>query len=386
MKNYCLSQLLPYDAQSKNTKTLKNELQDFFFLVKSGLAAITSFEQDNLEMFDSLVGENACQIRAICLIHIKQNSLLDMESLKFKFLDSFKKIHILLNSKKIDQLSREKYSLAQALEQENLNLVLTSDELFIIKAYLLTLARGENNTSPLISFYRQGHLVPKRLLHFGQVSSTFTHELCSHLRKLLSLYSVYFIQNTAHAIGNSLLSKMVGQEFTLLHGNCTCIPMFWTYKVVLELAKNLNAPILIHVKLLNPSSLAHHYHVRDEEYIVFEYDKGSDSYLESETLTENLTRPTLIIQGIACNDYSLPAWKAAFKKHSLFTVILAGAADHRQYPDEAKDELMEILAAEEYQYYKTLSQKEGFSRHNPSLFFIQHVYASLACRVAALHY
>ena len=56
-------------------------------------------------------------------------------------------------------------------------------------------------------------------------------------------------------------------------------------------------------------------------------------------------------------------------------VILAGAADHRQYPDpnvEVKGDTAERLE------YKRIALEEGYCLSNPKMFFIQHVYASTA--------
>ena len=65
--------------------------------------------------------------------------------------------------------------------------------------------------------------------------------------------------------------------------------------------------------------------------------------------------------------------KASFKN---IGVILAGAADHRQYPNVEEDHRIETLKDEEYEGYKAISRREGYSLENPGMFFIQHVYAA----------
>ena len=62
---------------------------------------------------------------------------------------------------------------------------------------------------------------------------------------------------------------------------------------------------------------------------------------------------------------------------SITDVILAGAADHRQYPDPEQNALIEKMGDGEFETYKALAKLKGFSLDNPSTFFIQHVYASV---------
>jgi len=56
-------------------------------------------------------------------------------------------------------------------------------------------------------------------------------------------------------------------------------------------------------------------------------------------------------------------------------VILAGAADHRQYPDPKKDAEILALNDAEFTQHVALAQSKGFAETNPTTFFIQHVYA-----------
>jgi hypothetical protein len=58
-------------------------------------------------------------------------------------------------------------------------------------------------------------------------------------------------------------------------------------------------------------------------------------------------------------------------------VILAGAADHRQYPDSEEDRRIEELGDEEFESYRTMARSRGYALENPGMFFIQHVYPSV---------
>ncbi|MBS0620639.1 MAG: hypothetical protein JSS61_04170 [Verrucomicrobia bacterium] len=54
--------------------------------------------------------------------------------------------------------------------------------------------------------------------------------------------------------------------------------------------------------------------------------------------------------------------------------ILAGAADHRQYPDPKEDRRIEELEDGEFESYRKMARASGYALENPSTFFIQHVY------------
>lgn len=54
-------------------------------------------------------------------------------------------------------------------------------------------------------------------------------------------------------------------------------------------------------------------------------------------------------------------------------VILAGAADHRQYLTQDTASIED----EEFNRYRQMAREEGFALTNPTTFFIQHVYATV---------
>lgn len=85
-----------------------------------------------------------------------------------------------------------------------------------------------------------------------------------------------------------------------------------------------------------------------------------------------------MVQGVVVPDLlpSKSIWKAAITTQKL-GVILAGAADHRQYPDPEEDRRIEVLSDEEFESYRTLARSSGYALENPSIFFIQHVYPSV---------
>jgi hypothetical protein len=80
-KIYHLSQLLPYDPSVKTGLRLRDGLREFHLLIVLAQGALESLQKGTLKDFDPLVGENACQIRAIKIALIAQNNSIDLRRL-----------------------------------------------------------------------------------------------------------------------------------------------------------------------------------------------------------------------------------------------------------------------------------------------------------------
>lgn len=80
---------------------------------------------------------------------------------------------------------------------------------------------------------------------------------------------------------------------------------------------------------------------------------------------------------------SISAWKRGISS-KIVDAILAGAADHRQYPNPEEDKRIKELNDQEFNNYQKIAARDGFSLENPSAFFIQHVYPIVAEKVLEL--
>ena len=145
-------------------------------------------------------------------------------------------------------------------------------------------------------------------------------------------------------------------------------------------------PLVIYAKFLAKDR---EYEVINEECLFFQApcDGSGSSYKELIPCKKDLGKTAIIVQGVVCaNSSQLPSskeWKAAITSRNI-GVILAGAADHRQYPDAEEDRRIEALKDEEFEGYKTMAKKEGYSLENPGMFFIQHVYPAIVSSMPLL--
>ncbi|MBX3718719.1 MAG: hypothetical protein KF898_03615 [Parachlamydiales bacterium] len=372
-----LSSFLPYCLDSKKNGNLRTALKEYQALINASAQALKAFHSKEYQKLDGLVGENACEIRAIwlCCFALKKRNATELEKQLIIVGDALQK---LLEPATINALMQSDISLKTLLEKEELNIPLNSEELFLIASFVLTEVKSlRSNSDQIDSIFIKERVDSKKLLQYGEITPSFANNLLSKLRKTLAAASVQYVREKAFALQDADLITMVSDPFTLVHNALPCIPMYWTYQTVLATAQQEGIPIIVHAKFIQKN--AEEYSLVDEEKLF--YEVGPDgSYRNVQPTTADLEKPACIIQGIATIDlatWSKSEWKARMRNTSIIDVILAGAADHRQYPDAALDSLFDGIEDRQYAAYKQLALKEGFAAENPTTFFIQHVYAAL---------
>ncbi len=375
-----LSQLLPYETDSRKNGSLQTGLKEYQTLLRALHEATLYMQASDLERFDSLVGENACQIRAVWLAILASKGPFNLVRLQNQITNVLSKVAALLAPKTIASLMRGNESLKTVLEKENLDISLIPEELFMIKSYLLTEMKTVVSAHEKIaSLCRIESGDPKKLQRLGDISTSFARNLLSKVRRMLATSSVQFVRNYACANQNPSLKRMVSEEFTTEQNTLPCIPMFWTYKTVLAAAQEEKIPLILHVKFLEKTPEG--FSVIDEEYLYFK-TAHNGSYAPTQPNEFDLDKPACVIQGIATAGengriLTKSKWKASIEENGVIDVILAGAADHRQFPNPELDQLFHGLNDCEYENYKSHAKREGFSFKNPTTFFIQHVYAAI---------
>ncbi len=257
---------------------------------------VEDWNKKDLLKFDALVGENACQIRAIKLTVMAKNSHVASKDCEFLF------SCYILNKTRV------------VIDDEQLTLKEVSD--------------------------------PKRLHMIDpSIPMRFYRELENKAKRSLSIKSVEFVRECALESGDETLIRMSSPEYTFLHrGYLAAIPMFWSYKTLLWKAEKENIPLRFILKY--QGSPLHHF--------------GDISVKNA---------PCCVIEG------SLNQMRTQISDYSPKEIILAGAADHRQYPNEEQDSVLPLH--DEFIHFRKLAKKEGYSLCNPSKFFIKHVYANM---------
>lgn len=364
-----LSELLPYDPSIKFNGSLKACLTEYNLLLTGMQKAIAAFREGDLEQFDALVGENACQIRAVKIAMLYSSTMEGLES-------TLAAIKIAkLKVEELSKLMSKGISLSQLLTEKDLEVCVTQDELFLLESFLLTFVKTVKSAKPSAPLCMNEATNPKKLIQLElQVSGSFTEKLVRKVRQRLSAASVVFVQEQAKLIPDTKLVEMTSGDFTVNYNSWPCIPMFWTYKTLLATAQNQNIPIIIYGKSNKTDSAS------DEGVVFFKQDPNQTkvSYRATVPVAEDLEKAAIVVQGVVCGRF-LPSdnqWKATIADDKL-DVILAGAADHRQYPDANEDRRVKALGDVEFKAYKEMAKSNGYALKNPSTFFIQHVYCSI---------
>lgn len=379
-----LSQIMPYELDTKKNGKIQTGLKEYRTLLQALFEAIFHIQNCELEKFDSLVGENACQIRAVRVALLATKHSMDITNLKKLITNALSKIDVLLEPKTISRLMHSNDTLKEVIVKENLDISLSPDELFVMKSYLLTEMKTVTSSHlTMASICRIEAADPKKLNRLGDISTSFARNLLSRLRRLLANASVQFVRQCAFTNQSKSLVQMASEEFTLEENTLPCIPMFWTYKTLLATAQKEKIPLLLHVKFLG--EVLGGFNIIDEEFALFT-PSTDGNYVLTKPDESDLNKPACVVQGIATQNekgeiLSKSKWLAAIEETGVLNVILAGAADHRQFPNPALDAKIEELNDSEYTAYKTLAKDRGFSIENPTTFFIQHVYA---CRIGKI--
>ena len=129
-----LTDLFYYDPSEKKHIELQKGLKEYQFILKAAALAIANLQQGNLEKFDSLVGENACQIRAIKIALIASKDMDHYDVLDQKIAAALEVVESLLAPKTINSLMLAGHSLREMLDLYQIDIALSSEEIFVITA------------------------------------------------------------------------------------------------------------------------------------------------------------------------------------------------------------------------------------------------------------
>jgi hypothetical protein len=355
--NLLLSSLLPYDPASKLQNRLIPSLQEYLVLLTATEEAMQSLQEGMLSAFDPLVGENACQIRAVKLALAISHCSFDVERLLNAISNAKNRIEKLLQT----DLSHPNFQ--ELITQEGLEIPLLPEEHFLIISYILTKTKVDRteDLKPLVMNEKTDY---KKIKDFGSVGSLFAKLLVNSLRKKLASNSVKFTQS---------LSEENLDQWIQSHNNLNCLPCFLTTKTVIDHAVKNNIPILL---IADQKAKDHDYKTIDQIKLYFKPSDQRYKIVSKEEL--DLEKPALILHGSTCREKAkLPnrgEWISELSNFCPRDLLLAYAAAHRQYPDESFDILFIREEIEEFEYYRSKAEEWGCSLNNPSLFFLAHAY------------
>ncbi|HEY4255465.1 MAG TPA: hypothetical protein VGM34_03870 [Chlamydiales bacterium] len=386
-KNF-LSHLMPQGSLTKKGGEIEEAIREYFFLATVAEEAIRSLKKGDLHHFDPLVGENACQIRAIKVALIFPSCLQEVEALEKKCFFLKQAIASLTGS--IVSLNKSRISLQDLIQKESLDFILTDDEYFFVQSFLLTIGKVRNkkvsnsdsseaNPMRLTTEYMDinklkdfAESMSQTLVH-KPIGRAFAEKLVKKSREQLSLSSVHFVQKSMQTL--SRIKPVLSDEFVYNHLGLSCLPCFWATYILMQKALEEMIPIVLHVELRTKEG-------QDEPFrkCFFYFKATKNGYQRMNPSPECWDLPALILVGNTYRNFTdLPdqqLWEKQLLEHSPIDLTLACAAAHRQYPNPIADELFTKNRFPAYEYYKQKAQEWGCSIHNASLFLMYHVFCS----------
>lgn len=340
------------------------------------LEALIAIRDKNLKLFDALVGDQACQIRALKIALISNNDL----NIEIKLIENTKnKIIDILNVNKNEKrnlsLKCKENMTANPLKGKEINILfqqeakklqeehktrlncnakkmleedvfVKSDVLFIARAYFLTitkltirdLKKNTYKNSTKESKIQILNLDCKKIIEKGFFAS---------LKMDLAKGSVDFVKDLANEINftNCLELKLVKNKRMEL-------PFLYMTEVVFKSAIQKNIPILLKIKNIKEEAFACNIpfgnYEKDSVALIIE-SYSEKSFVE---LSSNVFKDTLENEGI-------------------LNIIKYNSAQHNQYTDQ------EDLYDENQKALKVMAIEKGFSLSNPLLCCIDHVFCDL---------
>jgi hypothetical protein len=279
----------------------------------------------NLEAFDALVGDTACQIRALYIAML--------------------------------------YDKLQATQA-----TITKEELnFATLSFMLTKAKHVE--------YSSTGTIETETVNYKYLDANLSKKVgCGLIKKAqteLSALSVLFLQHEADidtGLQKALSTVLIDSDI-FKRSIVACYP---SVKLVLLCAALKGIPLII--KLTRPCSECS----KKLHTICFFYRPKEGTFTSCAPDQNDLQRAALVCEGFCSSQETCKEFQdfcLKFKKYSIVDIILANAAVHPQYPGkDNKDKTVEVAELQkELQVYRDFAQTNGCCKGNPALFCLDHI-------------
>ncbi len=338
--------------------------------------AISALEE-GLNFKDGLVGENACQTRSVMFAEWANES--NFVPTVTKYITELKDIDQRLQG--LNQKHLTKASLSAFLEKHQLQITLPKIFIAAAMAYQLFITKeweikfAFNSVENRIDLIANEKTVPTKLLSFkgSQVTKSFVENIDKHSRKLLSLYSIEYVQGIVNQLP---LDNEVEELKVLAHavrddGNGrSAIPCFAYMDILYRHCINKNIPILLKVSSVDPNTLLPGEFI----YLYYEVDGGEFKHREDyQNAPQNLGVVVMESYAMGLVHLDNATLKRELLSHPLKENVLGNDAAHHQYAGDKQDKFRpKNVRCEDY---RSIALAKGFCKENPRLCYIDHVYA-----------
>lgn len=364
-----LSSLLPYDPAVKVGPRLLDGLKEYRLLLVAAQRSFEAYGRGELRQFDPLVGENACQIRAVKVALVAMERVIKPGERLREIGKALAKLGELEGSSAMWVAGKR--SLRDFLEN-GLEVQFTHDELYLIQCYVLSLVKTINPFDEVNTLVINASTDTKKIKEISPVGSAFAHMIVRHLRVRLAQNSALFVQELALELGHELPKQLVIEHLSALQ--CLpCLPYYWMTRILIKQVIDAKIPIVMHAE---KKAQDLNFQVIEKTTLYFQATESGYKRVPLEAL--DLEMPAVILLGATCRDLKeFPEhdrWITELSEYCPTDLILAHAAAHRQYPDVSKENLLRDFEVENYDYHRAKSLDWGCALKNPSRYFLIHVF------------
>ena len=137
-KKYFLSDLFPRNMDEPRVgKFLVDRLYEYQLILTKALEASQKLISHEFERFDGIAGDSACQIRAIKIALIASKKLIDLQDFSDRLTKTKSNLDSILTPIQRKEIQQHKQSLRQIIDAKQLDVSISSEELFAVQCYIL---------------------------------------------------------------------------------------------------------------------------------------------------------------------------------------------------------------------------------------------------------
>ncbi len=346
-----------------NQTNVQKVLNSICLITRVTRSAIEAFLGRELALFDALVGEEACHIRAVKVHELSMRLLQDptlqhaLQVLNTKINEVEQKAMHLLH-RPTDLKKKENITMGRYLQMHGMDIEVSADLLFLIESRLLTLSKidagGKDRTDCAT------------LQKMSGLSASNVSDLVKHVQKHLSELSVGYIQECAEQKDIPHIAPCLDE------GLRSQVPCFFALDMLLHRMHATEQPLLIKVVEKEGATLQEAQTTGKKMHFLFHPENGFFHRKEDSSLDTT----AVVVEGNCLKSTEHPCFEekmAGFAQEDIGSVILANAAQHTQYAGQKLTR--EPVDLPGLDSYKQMAYAGGFSLTNPSVFCIEHIFA-----------
>lgn len=365
------SSIYPSDINVEMTsKILKSALDNYIILTEIVLEAFKHLQEAHLSLFDALVGENACQIRAAMFYHIYTQN-------KYKVENYTSKIIELQNLLKNLNIGNKKQSLKKILETTKLDIQLPnfiiilalSHVLTITKTSLFILNKSQNNQFELV-IKENNQQKSLNKIKFN-VTNAFSEKLTKLAKKELSKYSVQYVKEELLSVDGPS-SRLFPDEYIKVNPlGLSTLPAYISMNILLKGAISKKAPLVVNIQMIDEVIPALTNHLT----ILYQCD-ATHNYVANEKGSIADDSAALVLEAFSIDTHlSKEVFKDMITSKDLINdIILPFFATHHQYSGIEDENVNYSFSDSEFDKQKNKAFELGVCKANPKLCCFYHIY------------